>query len=110
MKNLLVTGFVTALALSLFTACGEKPAAASAKAPPAAPTADVLARLAKADAVDGKTDKVVDKCAGCSLGMDGKAEKELVVGDYKMHFCSDGCLGRFQDDPNGQITALKLPQ
>ncbi len=30
--------------------------------------------LAKADAVDGTTDKVVGKCLMCGLGMDGKAD------------------------------------
>jgi hypothetical protein len=100
-----------ATALSLFGGCGDSPATPkpTPAAVPAAPTPEVLARLAEADAADGKVDKVVHKCAGCSLHMDGLDDKKLMVGDYEMHFCKDGCLEPFQRDPNGQVLA-KVPQ
>ena len=96
-------------AIPFLGACGETSASPKSATPPAAPTAEVLARLAKADAADGKVDKVVHKCAGCSLHMDGLADKKLMVGDYEMHFCKDGCLTPFAKDPNQEILA-KVPQ
>lgn len=77
-------------------------------AAPAVLAADVVAKLAKADAVDGKADKVVSKCAGCSLGMDGVPAHALTVGDYTMHFCKAGCLAPFKADPAKEIAALKV--
>ena len=100
-----------ACSLLLFAACGDKPADAGGSGSPktpAPPTPEVLARLAQADAADGKTDKLVEKCAGCALNMAGKPDKELAVGDYKMHLCSDRCLEAFRADPNGQIMAMKM--
>jgi hypothetical protein len=102
----------------LFAACGNEPAktpadpsgASAAEKKPAPPTPEVLARLAQADAVDGRTDKLVEKCAACALNMAGKPDKQLAVGEYKMHFCSDRCLDTYRADPNGQIMAMKLPR
>ena len=107
--------FVAGCSLFLFTACGDKPApaapnpAAKVPAAPAVIGATVLAQLAKADAKDGKVDMVVHKCAGCMLGMDGKAEFPLKVGGYTMHFCKQGCLDGFKGDPSPAILALKIP-
>ena len=84
------------------TAPAIPPAAAAAVAP------EVLAQLAKADAKDGKVDKIVHKCAGCALGMDGKAEFALPVQDYTMHFCKQGCLDGFKTEPSKAILALKI--
>ncbi len=98
---------MSAIALStvLFTGCQEK----KSDGPSATGTNDVAAKLAKADAVDGKTDKVVAKCAACSLGMDGSAEHELAVKDYKMHFCSADCKKSFEADPEKSVMAMKIP-
>ena len=38
------------------------------------------AMLALADAADGTSDHVVERCSGCSLGMEGKAEHALQAG------------------------------
>jgi len=70
--------------------------------------AQVEARLAQADAKDGKTDKVVGKCAGCSLHMDGKAENALDVHGYSLHFCSADCKTRFGKDADASVMAMKL--
>jgi len=95
---------------ALFAACTAKtpPEAPKPAAGPAAPiTAEVIAKLAAADAKDGKTDKVVHLCAGCSLGMDGDEKFPLKVQDYTMHFCKQGCLDKFQPDPAKAILAMQ---
>lgn len=103
--------------LVAFAACTKtKPAQPEAPVPdqpeaaatiPATP--EMVAQLAKADAKDGAVDKVVHRCAGCNLGMDGKALFPLQVGDYTMHFCKAGCLAVFKKDPQKEILALKIP-
>ncbi len=72
--------------------------------------AAVEANLAEADALDGKTDKVVSKCASCALGMDGKSEHALEVSSYKLHFCSEDCKTGFKKDTTKAILALKIPK
>ena len=54
--------------------------------------------LAAADHVDGEDDKVVKRCAGCKLGMDGSEEHALAVADYTLHFCSADCKQAFAED------------
>jgi YHS domain-containing protein len=71
--------------------------------------ADVEARLAKADALDGTVDKVVSKCPACRLAMDGKSEHALEVAGYTLHFCSDQCKAKFAQDPTKEVLALKIP-
>ena len=71
--------------------------------------ADVEARLAKADALDGTVDKVVSKCPACGLAMDGKSEHALEVAGYTLHFCSDQCNAKFAKDPTKEVLALKIP-
>jgi len=73
-------------------------------------TAAVLAKLAEADEIDGKTDKVVSKCASCALGMDGKSEHALEVSGYTLHFCSEDCKTGFEEDTTKAILALKIPE
>ena len=73
-------------------------------------TAAVEAKLAKADAFDGKTDKVLSKCASCALGTDGKSEHALEVSGYTLHFCSEGCKTGFEKDTTKAILALKIPE
>jgi hypothetical protein len=109
---------VAAATFLLFAACTaeSKPAdapAQNAPAPAAAPslspiTEETLAKLAKADAKDGSVDKVVHRCAGCSLGMDGEAKWPLQVQDYMMHFCKQACLDRYAKDPAKAIAAMKI--
>jgi YHS domain-containing protein len=70
----------------------------------------VEAKLAEADEFDGKTDKVVSKCASCTLGMDGKSEHALEVSGYKLHFCSEDCKTGFGKDTTKAILALKIPK
>lgn len=105
---------VLACSLFAFAACTsetQKTADPDAKTPPpVAPVAlaeEVTARLAQFDAKDGTVDKVVHRCAGCSLGMDGEDKWPLTVGDYTMHFCKQGCLDKFAKDPAPAILAVK---
>ena len=74
-----------------------------------ATSAAVVAILAKADAVDGKTDKVISKCAACALGMDGSAEHALTMHEYKMHFCSAGCKTKYEKEGDKAIMSMKMP-
>jgi YHS domain-containing protein len=82
---------------------GATPAAASA------PDNEIVAILAKADAVDGTEDKVIAKCAGCSLNMDGSGDHALQTHGYTMHFCSGECKGPFESDPDKAILAMNVP-
>lgn len=77
-------------------ACGGAEAPASIE--PAATTDASAAVLDKADQKDGAADKVVTKCPGCMLSMDGKAENALNVDGYELHFCSDSCKMNFDSD------------
>jgi len=70
----------------------------------------VEAMLAEADKFDGQTDKVVSKCPGCALGMDGSSEHALEVSGYKLHFCADGCKKGFEKDTTKAILALTIPE
>ena len=65
-------------------------------------------KLAAADAVDGKKDKVVSKCAGCALMMNGKSDTTLEFEGYTMLFCKDACHDRFEADPEKEILALRV--
>ena len=80
--------------------------------PPPTPVEELTleARLALADAADGATDEVVHRCAACKLGMDGSAEHTVAYGGYEMHFCSEGCAERFQQNPEETIFALSFPE
>lgn len=100
MTRLILAGLPIALTLG---AC-EKASPAKADA------ATVEARLAKADAVDGKTDKVVTKCAGCALGMDGSADHALNAHGYTLHLCSGHCKEQFAKDVDKSIMAMELPE
>ncbi len=71
--------------------------------------AGVEAILAKADAYDGTTDKVVSKCAACGLGMGGSEEHALATHGYTMHFCSPDCKGKFETDTDKAVLAMKIP-
>jgi YHS domain-containing protein len=83
-----------------------QPAAAQAKEPTL--PAELMAKLEKADAKDGAVDHVVHKCAGCSLGMDGKDKFPMQLAGYTMHFCKQACLDRYQKDPTKALLTLKV--
>ena len=96
---------LTVLTLAFAAACTSE-AKPEAKKTPITP--EIMAKLAKADAKDGTVDKIVHKCAGCSLGMDGKAEHSIKVEDYTMHLCSPDCLARYQMDAGKELSALQI--
>jgi YHS domain-containing protein len=72
--------------------------------------ADVLAKLAAADALDGKTDKIVTRCPSCALKMDGSSEHTLVAHGYTLYFCTDACKERFEADTTKALADLKIPE
>ena len=72
-------------------------------------TPEMAEVLAKADALDGQSDKVVSLCASCALGMDGSEEHSLRVGEYTMYFCSDDCKQEFSKDISESILGMQLP-
>ncbi len=97
--------------LLIAVACARESAQALPTAAPNAPiaaTAEMAATLAKADAKDGAVDQCVHRCAGCALGMDGKATMPLQVGVYTMHFCKQACLDRYAKDAAGELAKLKV--
>jgi len=116
--SLVLATLVVALA-----ACGPRPEAGSAtrEEPAPAPTrapapaeglvlnAELENRLAAADLVDGTADRTVERCPGCGLAMPGTSEHALAVGDYSLHFCSEGCKERFSQDLEGSLMALAVP-
>ncbi len=71
-------------------------------------TAVLAALLAKADAKDGATDKVVTKCVTCALAMDGSADHKVSVEGYEVHLCSADCKKSFEGDPTKSLQTLKL--
>lgn len=112
-------GFIALLAAAAMTGCEKsepskstpaaspKPAEATAEeASHAAGHDELHAMLAKADLADGKEDHVVAKCAGCALGMDGKAEHAADAHGYTLHFCSAVCKEHSTEDIDKTIMAL----
>lgn len=111
MLRLIQCCLVTALVIVALVGCeGKTPAEKPAEKASGTPTAAALTVLAKADAVDGTTDKVVGKCLTCSLGMDGKAEHAATYGEYTLHLCKDGCKKNFEADPEKALASVKIPE
>ncbi len=75
-----------------------------------ASNAELDAKLLLADRVDGAEDKLVARCGGCALAMDGSEAHAMAVGDYKMHFCSDYCQNSFAEKPEEAILAMNIPE
>lgn len=107
-----------ALVLACWTGCGQEydaptePAAdADAPVETAAPEASeaMLAVLARADRADGQEDRVVSRCLGCGLAMDGNADHALEVSGYSLHLCSETCKDHVGEDVNAAVQAVKLP-
>lgn len=71
--------------------------------------AKVNAKLAAWDELDGKKDKTIEKCAGCALAMDGKADHAFKASGYSMHFCSKHCRDNYSTDTAKKILAQKTP-
>lgn len=107
MKTLLRRSVLLVPLLVAFAACSKKPADAPVGVP-IKTTPEIDAKLVAADKMDGAEDKVVHKCAGCALHMDGKPEFALPVGAYQMHFCSDKCLDRYKKDAIGELGKLAV--
>ncbi len=105
------------LALVLLVACGGSPDTVAPATAPAvdaatptttaspAPAALDAACLDQADARDGTTDKVVHKCAGCGLGMEGDPAFASTHGGMTFHSCSEGCKMRLDADPAGVLAS-----
>jgi hypothetical protein len=94
------------------TACDQQtktqpePPAANSRPPELKLTDELRARLAAADAADGKTDNVIEKCVSCKLQMAGKPEFASTVADYRVQLCSAGCKKAFEGDPGKLLLAL----
>lgn len=73
-------------------------------------TAQLTAKLAEADKLDGKTDKVIEKCPGCGLKMDGKSEHAFKVEGYTIHFCETACMEEFTKDLAKSIEGMEIPE
>ena len=71
---------------------------------------EVDIKLAKADLLDGKADKIVTRCASCALNMDGKPKHALKVMDYTMYFCTKGCAERFAKHTTESVLGMKIPE
>jgi hypothetical protein len=67
---------------------------------------DKAAALAKADLADGTEDKVIQKCAGCSLAMDGDAAHSIDHEGYSLHMCSIECKTNVEADLDGTLAKL----
>jgi hypothetical protein len=102
MRTLCVIACVATAGFLAVAGCSKKEEAKAS-------TVDIEARLAKADALDGKVDKVVAKCGNCALGMEGKSMYSLKTHGFEMQFCAEGCQREFQKDPDKAILAMKIP-
>jgi hypothetical protein len=70
----------------------------------------LMAKLAEADKFDGEADKVIKKCAGCGLKMDGKSEHAFKVAGYTIHFCEAACMEEFTKDLAKSIEGMEIPE
>jgi YHS domain-containing protein len=92
------------------TAAPAKAMAEGEAGQPAEIQAEVETILGKADAFDGQTDKVVSKCAGCALTMDGSPDYAVTAYGYTLHMCSAHCKETFEKDPTKAILAMTFPE
>jgi YHS domain-containing protein len=67
-------------------------------------------KLAAADKLDGKVDKIVTRCATCALGMDGKPEHNLETHGYTMYFCTEACKTAFEKNLEKALLAMEIPK
>lgn len=97
------------LAFAFITGCEEKKAEITTPSAEATAPVDIEAKLAKADAFDGKTDKVVAKCSACQLHMEGSPDQVVELKGYKLHFCSESCKKSYEKEPEKSFAAMKMP-
>ena len=71
---------------------------------------EVEAKLAEADLLDGKADKIVTRCASCALKMDGSSEHTRKVLDYTLYFCTEGCAKTFAKNTTESVLAMNIPK
>ncbi|QEG23156.1 hypothetical protein [Mariniblastus fucicola] len=118
MKNLILMAIALVSAVAL-AGCESKTQADPASDTDAADvTTDVSltltpeskAKLALADEVDGKADKVIENCYTCALGMKGKPEIATKVEGYELHFCGQSCCDYLEKDAEKVIAATKIPE
>jgi L-aminopeptidase/D-esterase-like protein len=125
MKKRIAIWSLLLLTVALLAGCAEQatpPAEETAAEPVAEPVAeeivaavfemtpDLEVKLAAADLLDGAEDKVVARCPGCGLAMDGSAEHAAHAGDYALHFCTAECKDAFSEDLAGSLMAMALPE
>jgi hypothetical protein len=73
-------------------------------------TAEMEAKLKEADALDGKTDKIITRCATCKLGMDGSKDNNVQVAGYTLYFCTGKCKDGFAKDIEKSVLAMEIPK
>ncbi len=71
-----------------------------------APDFDKSAALAKADLADGTADKVVQKCIGCGLAMDGDPAHSIDHEGYSLYLCSVDCKTNVEADLDGTLAKV----
>lgn len=115
------------LSVAVFAAAGCKQKAAEAEAEkdadtgaskpqvttigvPAETGAELEVILVEADKLDGKQDRVVSKCAGCGLAMDGNPQHVVRIAGYNLNMCSEHCAKTFAEHAVDAIKALDIPK
>jgi len=94
------------LFLSVLMACDSGAVAETPKASVSVDAAKITEGLKTADAADGTEDKVVHKCAGCSLGMDGDKANTINYQGYELHMCSAMCKTHYEKDLEANLAKL----
>lgn len=105
------------LLLALPTGCSEEEASpgatretAKSVEDDAATHAELAAKLAAADRLDGKADKIVARCASCGFKMEGKPDHSLKVLDYTLYFCREACAQSFAKNLTESVMAMRIPE
>lgn len=108
---------ITVLPVVLPVGCSKKGESADTMQDTAKPVEDdaasdvgLAAKLAEADRLDGKADKIVTRCAGCAFNMDGKPDHALKVLDYTLYFCEETCAQQFAKNLTESVLAMKIPE
>lgn len=106
-RSLKLLALPAALALALVGCETENTNDNGAPAASAPLSEKAVAALATADAADGKTDKVVEKCLTCQLHMSGSSDHVAKVGGYELHLCSPACKEKAEKEPEKSLLALE---
>ena len=94
------------LCLFVLAACACGSDSPETEAPEKVDNAAMVAALEKADLADNTQDKIVHRCAGCALMMDGKEAHTIEVEGYALHMCSAQCKASFEKDIPGNLAKL----